>query len=67
MVLSGVKDITAYREGREEIKSLQSYHEDIKASSCLGSFGEGIHPEGLGGEVQMMKRTIQNTLKYPVQ
>jgi carbamoyl-phosphate synthase large subunit len=30
---AAVKGITAYREGREEIKSLQSYHEDIKKAS----------------------------------
>ncbi|OGO20950.1 MAG: carbamoyl phosphate synthase large subunit [Chloroflexi bacterium RBG_16_50_11] len=30
---AAVKGITAYREGRAEIKSLQRYHEDIKAAS----------------------------------
>jgi carbamoyl-phosphate synthase large subunit len=30
---AAVKGITAYREGREDIKSLQSYHEDIKRAS----------------------------------
>ena len=30
---AAVKGITAYREGREEVKSLQSYHEDIKRAS----------------------------------
>jgi carbamoyl-phosphate synthase large subunit len=30
---AAVKGITAYREGREEIKSLQTYHEDIKKAS----------------------------------
>ena len=30
---AAVKGITAYREGREEVKSLRSYHEDIKAAS----------------------------------
>jgi carbamoyl-phosphate synthase large subunit len=31
---AAVKGITAYREGQAEIKSLQSYHEDIKKASC---------------------------------
>jgi carbamoyl-phosphate synthase large subunit len=30
---AAVKGITAYREGREDVKSLQSYHEDIKRAS----------------------------------
>jgi carbamoyl-phosphate synthase large subunit len=30
---AAVKGITVYREGREDIKSLQSYHEDIKRAS----------------------------------
>jgi carbamoyl-phosphate synthase large subunit len=30
---AAVKGITAYREGREDVKSLQNYHEDIKKAS----------------------------------
>jgi carbamoyl-phosphate synthase large subunit len=30
---AAVKGITAYREGREDVKSLQSYHKDIKLAS----------------------------------
>ncbi len=30
---AAVKGITAYREGKEEVKSLRSYHEDIKTAS----------------------------------
>jgi carbamoyl-phosphate synthase large subunit len=30
---AAVKGITAYREGREDVKSLQNYHEDIRKAS----------------------------------